>query len=480
MRVAKLILAVACLSSCAEPPTAVDVPSDDASPPKDSVAFAITDAARAWLSTGAGVGGTIGVLDSGRTPTSAFVIAYTASRNFNLRATLVGSEWRIHQLPDSPKQSADSLQFEIYHNYFAYTNDKFLYHNQHLQQGTYTQYFYGDNRRWSSDGTPPRNFTWYWGQFPGATVWRYGTGYPADQDRYLFNFYFQGWFVESVWPNSCIGTRDYFHPNVSFQVFGRIDGLPWNPTCDTAPNVMSLRYRIDIVDRGCVPSVTIGTYPSNVTAEGSYQFIATASAGSCGGPFTYAWYRDTPAGSTTTSCGSWNECWLNVFRGEPSFTIKVFAFRSYGFGTVAAMATRAVSVNIPPPPPPPPPPVMHGLYGPTTIQPNQTGTWSASASGTGTLAYLWYINGNLVQDSFSQTFSWGDWQPSSYYQLMVTAVDHIGQGASATIGVSTDYSGSCPPYEYRCTELVRVRGTETAIDGQAKKKAVLTKRGTNP
>ena len=81
-------------------------------------------------------------------------------------------------------------------------------------------------------------------------------------------------------------------------------------------------------------------------------------------------------------------------------------------------------------------PLSASIYGPSTLQPYEYGTWSAGRSGgTGPFSYAWYRDGVLVGTGETYSDSAGDYS----FQLQLNVTDATGTTATSWMYVSVQY-----------------------------------------
>ena len=169
---------------------------------------------------------------------------------------------------------------------------------------------------------------------------------------------------------------------------------------------------------------------------GYYTYTANASAGECGGPFSYTWrqyYRMTTGYSEP--CGNQSSCTIYFTPNNP-FTLVATASRTWNDGSTWTQ-TSELPVSAP---------FAVYISGPTALSNTEWGNWSASVSGGhAPFGVQWYVDGSYDSGWFSMGRSfWGE----SWHTIRVVASDGVGQTAEHEISVYVGPPGS------GCTQIV--------------------------
>jgi hypothetical protein len=178
--------------------------------------------------------------------------------------------------------------------------------------------------------------------------------------------------------------------------------------------------------------------PSQPPGAGSYTYTASASAGECGGPFSYTWTQNYQFTTGSVSpCANTPTCTIAYTPSNP-FTLVVTASRTWRDGSTWTTSSEIpVSSQF-----------TVGISGPTTLSNTEWGTWNAHVfGGVAPFGWQWFVDGQAVPDNFSLSRSfWGE----SWHSIRVVAHDGLNQTAEHEISVYVGQPGSNCTYIVGC------------------------------
>lgn len=170
---------------------------------------------------------------------------------------------------------------------------------------------------------------------------------------------------------------------------------------------------------------------SRPPGAGNYTYTANASAGECGGPFSYTWtqYYHQTIGSVTP-CGNVSSCTISFAPNSP-FTWAVTATRTWRDGSTTTASSELLVYK----------PFEVTISGPTWLANNEYATWNAQVSGgLAPFGWQWYVDGTAVPDQFSLSRSfWGE----SWHSIRVVAGDGHNNTAQHEITVYVAPGSDC-------------------------------------